>query len=137
MFFELIHEVFNEVSPFYIYISLCLTMFSFEGFQFTLKNKMNKNHLYIRHCHEVQFHLLPKLEDTPAMTEIRNWITTKTKRMDAPDDDTDGHAFSLRLEKKIRGGFIWKHLYSHSLGNIVLFSLSFSLLFWQVAAEQL
>ncbi|RKQ33952.1 hypothetical protein [Oceanobacillus halophilus] len=121
MLLELFNEMFYEFSPFYFYLSIALSLITIDIFYVNLEHKAFENQLYIRKSHDVKIQQLPRQIIIPRVIEIRNWITTKTKRIEAPDDDSDAHSFSLFPSIKYRGGKQWKqHLYSLLLKNIAL-----------------
>ncbi|WP_156288684.1 hypothetical protein [Oceanobacillus salinisoli] len=119
MLLEIINELLNELSPFYCYLSVFISIVYLERIRFEWQQHGLENQLYIRKCHEVEFRLLPKQKCIPRIIEIRNWITTKTKRIEAPDDDSEAPSFSFIHSIQLRGGKQWKqNLYSLSLKNI-------------------
>ncbi|MFD1849852.1 hypothetical protein [Oceanobacillus bengalensis] len=121
MLLELMNELLSEFSPIYFYFGLLLTIVYFDPFQFTVKRKIVENQLYMRHSHELKYQTLPRQSLIPRIIELRNWLTTKVKRVEAPDDDADAHSFSYPNLNQIRGGQKWKkHLYSLLLKNIAL-----------------
>ncbi|SES91528.1 hypothetical protein SAMN05216389_103165 [Oceanobacillus limi] len=124
MLLELLHEMLNEFSPFYLYLSAIISVFYLNRIYIGVKHNVLENHFYIRKWHDVQIQLLPEMKIIPRVLEMRNWITTKTKRIEAPDDDTDAPSFSFNHMNKLRGGQQWKqqkNLYSLSLKNIASF----------------
>lgn len=120
MLIELLYELLGEMSPMYLYLGIvfsiiCSSHLMYAGFHNTMMN----NYVYTRKCHALHFKLLPKQEQAGAVIEVRNWITHTTKRIDAPDDDTDNQPFSFIKITKKRGGQQCKRiLYSLSLENI-------------------
>ncbi|SDQ76654.1 hypothetical protein [Virgibacillus salinus] len=120
MLLELLYELLGEMSPMYFYLGIvfsiiCSSRFMYKGFHNSLMN----NYVYTRKRHALHFKLLPKQEQLGAIIEVRNWITHTTKRIDAPDDDTDNQSFSITNINKKRGGQQCKGiLYSLSLENI-------------------
>ncbi|WP_085992929.1 hypothetical protein [Oceanobacillus senegalensis] len=120
MLLEFIYEMMNDLSPLYIYLSLAVSILYLDSIHMNVQPY--ENQVYIRRWHEIQIQLLPKQDIIPRITEIRSWITTKTKRIDAPDDDTEAHSFSSLINQNNRGGKQWnQHLYSPLLKNIALF----------------
>ncbi|MUK87802.1 hypothetical protein GMD78_05225 [Ornithinibacillus sp. L9] len=122
MFLEMINDFANEFSPLYLYVSAVLSIFYLNRFYNGVHHSVWENHLHIRKWHEIQIQLLPNQIMIPRLIEFRNWIAIKTKRIEAPDDDTDADSFSLFQAMKLRGGKQWrKHPYSLSFENIALF----------------
>ncbi|MGY0694401.1 hypothetical protein ACW2QC_16735 [Virgibacillus sp. FSP13] len=120
---ELLGQLTGDVSPLYLYLGIALSMIcAYRGISINLHQINQNNEMFTRQWHAIEFRLLPMQEELGVNTEIQNWITTKTKRIEAPDDDTDSHSFSLSTANKIkRGGQQWKeNLYSQSLQNIAL-----------------
>ncbi|WP_174616025.1 hypothetical protein [Virgibacillus ihumii] len=120
MVFELLYDVVGEISPIYIYLSIILSLVcSFRIMNVSMQHSIIRNHDYTKECHATHIKLLPVNEPIGQVTEIYNWITHRTKRIDAPDDDSDHHSFSLH-KKFLRGGQSCKrNLYSLSFTNIV------------------
>ncbi|WP_077324679.1 hypothetical protein [Virgibacillus siamensis] len=121
MVFELIYDVVGELSPMYFYLSIIFSLIcSYQIMNMNVHHSILSNYDYTKECHAVYIKLLPKNEPISQITEIHNWITHTTKRIDAPDDDTDDHSFSLQQNQILRGGQQWrKNLYSLLLKNIV------------------
>lgn len=125
MFIELLYELLGEVSPMYFYLGVVLSViFSYRLMQIDMSNTLMKNHDYIKESHALHFKLLPKQEPLGEAEEIHDWIVHTTKRIDAPDDDTDNQSFSFIKSMIKRGGQQWKRiLYSLSLKNIASLQL--------------
>lgn len=121
MLLELLNELLNDLSPFYLYLSLIIANLHLEFLQLGLQYRSFENHLYIRKCHDVQFRLLPKLKIIPRIIELRNWICMITKRIESVDDSEAPSLFvNLRIQRQ--GGKKWsQNLYSLSLKNIAFF----------------
>lgn len=122
MLFDLLYEVVGEISPMYFYLSIILSIIcSYRMMNMGMHHSIISNHDYTKECHAIHMKLLPMHEPISQITEIHNWITHVTKRIDAPDDDTDVHTFSFQKHQILRGGKLWrKNLYSLSEKNIVL-----------------
>ncbi|MEN1968674.1 hypothetical protein WMZ97_11450 [Lentibacillus sp. N15] len=123
---ELLNQLIDDVSPFYVYLGIILTIIcAYQGISLTMGNINHQNEVFTRQWHAERFRLLPAQEERGINKQIHNWITIKTKRMEIPDDDTDSHSFSTHtFNTTNRGGQQWKeNLYSQSL-NIAL-SVSF------------
>lgn len=119
---ELLNGFASDISPIYVYVSILLTIFcSYQLISFGLKDSVKKNNMFIRDYHAIQVRLLPLQASFCENTDIRDWITKKTKRMASPDDDTDHTSFSFFNNVfKLRGGQLCKIIYSLSLKNTVL-----------------
>ncbi|GGB61600.1 hypothetical protein F3157_09470 [Virgibacillus dakarensis] len=123
---ELVNDLMSDITPLYLYLSIALSMIcAYRGISLNMHMINQNNDFATRQWHAARFRLLPRQEDLGANTEIQNWIATKTKRIEAPDDDTDAHSFLFSTAtKKKRGGQQWKeNLYSHPLQNIALSGL--------------
>ncbi|WP_068675530.1 hypothetical protein [Oceanobacillus sp. Castelsardo] len=121
MLLELLNELLNDLSPFYLYLSLVIANLHLGFLQFDLQYRSFENQIYIRKCHDVQFRLLPKLKIIPRIIELRNWICTITKRIDSIDD-SEAPSFFVTLITKRQGGKKWsQNLYSLTLKNIAFF----------------
>ncbi|MEW9675722.1 hypothetical protein ABRT01_05980 [Lentibacillus sp. L22] len=118
---ELLNQLTSDVSPFYVYLSIILTIIcAYRGMSFTMGNTIQQNQIFTRQWHATRFRLLPAQEELGANTEIHHWIAAKMKRIEAPDDDSDSHSCSLKvLNDYHRGGQKWNaNLYSQLLENI-------------------
>lgn len=118
---ELTNQLLIDMTPIYIYVSFFLSMmYVYHGFALSTGMRQQQEML-MQKWHAAEFSLLPDTGQLVVHMEIRNWINGKKKRLDAPDDDTDGDSFSEFLTtNKILGGLQWKEsLYSPSLLNIV------------------
>ncbi|KPH77462.1 MULTISPECIES: hypothetical protein [Bacillaceae] len=121
MLLELLNELLNDLSPFYLYLSLVISNFHLGFLQFGLQYRSFENQIYIRKCHNVQFRLLPKLKITPRIIELRTWICTITKKTESVDDP-EAPSLSINIMIKRQGGKKWsQNLYSLSLKNIAFF----------------
>ncbi|TFJ91898.1 hypothetical protein [Lentibacillus salicampi] len=122
MVIELLYELFTETSPFYLYLSMVLSaMAAIKLIQFDhLHEFTGHGHVYKRKTHAIQIHSAPIQEPIGEATEIMDWIVKMAKRIDAPDDDKDDHAFSFfKPMMKKRGGQLWNdNLCSLSRKNI-------------------
>ncbi|WP_188456341.1 hypothetical protein [Virgibacillus oceani] len=124
---ELLYDLLGEISPLYFYISIVLSMIcAYRFFNMDMHNTLMDNNIYTRESHASKIQLLPKREPIGEIPEIHKWITNTTKRIDAPDDDSDNDSFSFINKEKInRGGQQCKIvLYSHFSRNIALPGLS-------------
>lgn len=120
---ELINELVNDMSPFYSYISILLTIVcSYQFISIGVQGITRNNDILTREYHDIRVRLLPMQELYGEIAEVLDWLTRKTKRIAAPDDDTDNHSFSfIKLSLLIRGGQQWKIiLYSLFLKNTAL-----------------
>lgn len=123
MITELLNELVNEMSPFYLYISILLTIFSSYHFLSIGVQSVTRDHdILTRKYHDIRIRLLPMQELYGEIAEVLDWITRKTERIASPDDDTDNQPFSfLKLFLQLRGGQQWKIiLYSLFLKNTAL-----------------
>lgn len=113
---DLINQLTGDIAPISIYLSIILTMMcTYHGIAFTLGHISHQNERLTREWHAARFRLLPNDAEIPVNNDIQNWIATKTKRIETPDDDdTDSYSFSIFISKfYYRGGKEWKnHLYS-------------------------
>ncbi|MGX9933620.1 hypothetical protein [Virgibacillus sp. Bac332] len=119
---ELLNEVVNDVSPFYLYISILLTIVStYQFLTIDARNIIENNNILTREYHNLRVRLLPMQELFGECREVIEWLIKKTNRIASPDDDTDNESFSFQAnELSKRGGQQWiVNLYSHSLRNIV------------------
>lgn len=114
---ELLNELVSDISPIYFYISILLTIVcTYQLFLITGKGNIGNNNVFIRKYHAIKVRLLPMQELFGEIIGIHDWITKKTKRKAAPDDDTDHPSFSfLSTFLQIRGGQSCKIIYSLSL----------------------
>ncbi|GAA0442919.1 MAG: hypothetical protein ACQEWU_09970 [Bacillota bacterium] len=122
MMIELLNEVVNDVSPFYLYISILLTIVStYQFLTIDARNIIENNNILTREYHNLRVRLLPMQELFGECREVIEWLIKKTNRIASPDDDTDNESFSFQAnELSKRGGQQWiVNLYSHSLRNIV------------------
>ncbi|MDY7046438.1 hypothetical protein RVS70_19815 [Virgibacillus sp. M23] len=122
MMIELLNEVVNDVSPFYLYISILLTILStYQFLTIDARNIIENNNILTREYHNLRVRLLPMQELFGECREVIEWLIKKTNRIASPDDDTDNESFSFQAnELSKRGGQQWiVNLYSHSLRNIV------------------
>lgn len=122
MLVELLNELLNEASPFYFYASWLLTVFCLYNFiDPGFYSRKNSIELMRRDYHSNQFGLLSHYAHIGLKDSILDWIITKTKRKDGPEDDDDNFSFSLNsAEPNKRGGRIWTDfLCSPALKNIV------------------
>lgn len=120
---ELLNGLGNDISPFYLSISILLTIVSsYQILSIEARNLTINNNVCTREYHDIKVRLLPMQEQFGEVVEVHDWITKKTERIASPDDDTDNQSFSfLNFLLQIRGGQQWKNnLYSLSLRNIVL-----------------
>ncbi|WP_164669873.1 hypothetical protein [Virgibacillus doumboii] len=120
MIIELLYELLGEMSPMYFYLGFALSvMYSIRVLNVDMNNTFMSSHDYAKECHALSFRQLPDQEPLGEIDDIHNWITHTTKRIDAPDDDTDNHSFSFTNNTILRGGPQWtKNLYSLSFRNI-------------------
>lgn len=125
MIIELIYELLGEISPMSFYLGLVLSIIcSYRLMNVNMHHTITRNHDYTKECHAIHFKQLPKHEPLGEIREVHNWITHTTKRIDAPDDDTDNRSFSFKKTPTIRGGQQWERiLYSLSSKNIALSGL--------------
>ncbi|WP_047981087.1 hypothetical protein [Ornithinibacillus contaminans] len=122
MLLEFISELFSDFSPIYIYLSvlfsmiLALQIVPFVTDSLMKHRKLSKAELHARACNTIHLQ-----EPKPMQAEERNWLVRKTKRIEAPDDESDSESFLFQTTLKKQGGAQWNiDLYSHSFGNIVL-----------------
>ncbi|MDY0406411.1 hypothetical protein P5G51_014335 [Virgibacillus sp. 179-BFC.A HS] len=118
---ELLTEFINDISPFYFYLSILLSAVSVMHIaNVHLQRFMHKANFYT----EGQ---APKEQAPPVPEQIndtrgvRNWITLKVKRMEAPKEDADlpSKSATNSLMFIFQGGLRWrKNLYSLSLKNM-------------------
>jgi hypothetical protein len=122
MMIEFLNGLANDISPFYFYVSILLTIVcSYQLLSIDLKCNAGNNNVFIRKYHAIKVRLLPMQELYGKITGIHDWITKKTKRKASPDDDTDHPSFSITTRfLYIRGGQTCKIIYSLSSGNTVL-----------------
>ncbi|WP_217587992.1 hypothetical protein [Lentibacillus saliphilus] len=121
MLIELLNELLNDASPFYFYVSMFGTAAAAMKLIHMNAPVSIKHRLHIKRTIAIQNAAsFPDQPFTENM-EIQTWLTHIFKRIDAPDDDADGHTSSYFNDmNNIRGGQTWKkHLYSHSLKNTV------------------
>ncbi|SFB28879.1 hypothetical protein SAMN04488072_11359 [Lentibacillus halodurans] len=120
MLIELLYDLFAGISPMYVYLGIVLSIIcTFRLMHINLNNSTLRNQEYIKEYHALQFKLMPMCETLGDSRDIHDWITHTTKRMDAPDDDSDCHSFSLTQTRLKRGGQQWsKNLYSLFWENI-------------------
>ncbi|MFD1361228.1 hypothetical protein [Lentibacillus salinarum] len=121
MIIEILHELFADTSPFYVYFSICLSVIGTINLtQFDLHQFIGHAHVYTRESHAIQIQSAPIQASIGEATDIMDWIVQKAKRIDAPDDDTDDHTLSFfKTTMKKRGGPRWnEHLYSRLPKNI-------------------
>ncbi|QKY70718.1 hypothetical protein [Lentibacillus sp. CBA3610] len=121
MIIEMLSELFAETSPLYFYFSVFLSVLGPVKFtQFGLHKFIGHAHVSTKKSHAIQIQSAPIQESIGGTTDIMDWIVTKAKRIDAPDDDTDDHTFSFfKTMMKKRGGHKWnENLYSHLRKNI-------------------
>ncbi|WP_099157532.1 hypothetical protein [Virgibacillus ndiopensis] len=125
---EVLYDLLGEISPFYFYISIVLSMIcAYRFLNMDMHNTMMDNNVYTREAHASKIQFLPKREPIGEIPEIHNWITNTTKRIDAPDDDSDNDSFSFITKYIIiRGGQQCKIvLYSLFSRNIALSESSY------------
>ncbi|MDY0407590.1 hypothetical protein ACFFIS_09015 [Virgibacillus soli] len=136
MLFEIVSDFLLATSPFYFYISLFLSALAVLKFiHFDLHHYLHHN-IYSKRAHTIDIHVLHFENQVEQVSEIRDWIAQKIKRIESPDDDTDGHPLPLNtLLTHFRGGILWKKdLYSHFLRNMAS-SRSFFLFSWRGVRE--
>ncbi|CDQ41249.1 MULTISPECIES: hypothetical protein [Virgibacillus] len=126
MTIELLNELFNDVSPLSLYLSLLLTIVTtYQFLAIDARSIMENNNVLTREYHNQRVRLLPMQELLGECAEILQWLVKKTKRIASPDDDTDQQSFSFFKDLLQRGGKQCKvNLYSLFLKNMPL-SVSF------------
>ncbi|PAV29662.1 hypothetical protein CIL05_09825 [Virgibacillus profundi] len=123
MLIEILFDILSDFSLLYFYVSIILSIFcAYQITHFSLFNIKKMNECYTREHHSIQARQIPLVSVVGEVIEKRDWLTNKTKRIEAPDDDAEIHSFSLVNKRTIkRGGQQWKNiLYSLSLKNIAL-----------------
>jgi hypothetical protein len=103
---ELLNQLLNDMTPFYLYVSILLTMVSVYSFTaINTRDIMSKNYLHIRQYHDERFRLLPMQELFGMCQEVFQWFVKKANRLAAPEDDTDHLSFSfIYRDLLLRGG---------------------------------
>jgi hypothetical protein len=122
MLLEFLYESLSDLSPLYLYLSVLLSMiFALRFMPFFMESFAENSKLYRQKLHARKAKLVQMQAPKTVLIEKRNWLSRKTKRIEAPDDDTDSESFLLQAINKKQGGTTWKsNLYSHSLRNIAL-----------------
>ncbi|ALX49628.1 hypothetical protein [Lentibacillus amyloliquefaciens] len=121
MIIELLYELLADTSPFYFYFSIVMSVIgTIKITQFNLYKFIGHTHVHTKHSHSIEIQSAPNQESIGETTDVMDWIVQKAKRVDAPDDDTDHHAFSFfNVIMKKRGGHRWnENLYSLLRTNI-------------------
>ncbi|GAB2560101.1 hypothetical protein [Gracilibacillus alcaliphilus] len=120
MMFELLYDLLMGISPMYFYLTMVLSVaFAFRLLHIHVRNTMTRNQEYTKECHAFEWKRLPIYETHETAHDIHGWLTHTIKRLEAPDDDSDYHSFSLLQSKQKRGGQQWnKNLYSLFSENI-------------------
>ncbi|MBU5467572.1 hypothetical protein KQI49_12155 [Virgibacillus sp. MSJ-26] len=121
MFFDLLSELINNTSPFYLYVGLLWSMVGALQLINMDMHKFRKNHyLYVKNVNTFQVDTTLIQEPMVGNDAVITWLTHKTKRIETPDDDSDVDSSSISKQIiKIRGGLFWKNkLYSRPLENI-------------------
>lgn len=121
MFFDLISELINNTSPFYLYVGLLWSMVGALQLINMDMHEFRKHHyLYVKNVNTIQVDTALIQEPVVRNDAVITWLTHKTKRIETPDDDSDDDSSSISKPIiKIRGGLFWKNkLYSRPLENI-------------------
>ena len=107
MVIELLYELLADTSPFYFYFSIFLSVIgTIKITQFGSHKFVGHAHVHTKNSHSIQIQSAPIRESNGETTDIIDWIVKKAKRIDAPDDDNDDHAFSFfKTMMKKRGGY--------------------------------
>ncbi|MDY0395862.1 hypothetical protein ACFSMW_00870 [Virgibacillus halophilus] len=118
---ELLTEFINDVSPFYFYLSILLSAVSVLHIANVHLHRFVNDQGFYAQGQAPKIQLPPIPEPIGEITGIRNWITLKVKRTEAPEDDTDSDPIRKNTAYLfiLRGGLRWKiNLYSLSLKNM-------------------
>lgn len=123
MILDIISQFNSDIHPMYLYLTLYMAILCSYGMVYVANYHLTKTNSIIKqHQHRSSLHLQDIFHILSQIQAIHNWITKKTKRTDAPDDDEDNQTSSANdLFLLLRGGkSCLSNLCSHSSRNIVL-----------------
>lgn len=121
MFFDVLSEMINNASPFYFYVGLLWSMVgALQLINMDMQNFRRNHYFHVKNVYTFQVDSALIQEPSIRNQAVITWLTHKTKRIEAPDDDSDDASFSISKQiKEIRGGLYWKNkVYSLPLKNI-------------------
>lgn len=123
MILDIISQLNSDIHPMYLYLTLYMAILCSYGMVYVANYHLTKNNgIMNQHQHKATLYLQDFFNTLSQIQAIHNWLTKKTKRKDAPDDDEDNQTSSATdLFLLLRGGkSCLSNLCSHSLRNIVL-----------------
>lgn len=120
MLLDLISDLMYDISPFYLYISIIISVITtLKIFKINM-HYVSQQNIGLHRDIITNIQSLPSIEIIGEILRSQTLLTKTVKRLEAPEDDTDDYHFSFYLIYRIkRGGRRWnKNLYSLFLRNI-------------------
>lgn len=122
MILELMSDLFNDMSPFYMYVGVLWSVIgAIRLINMDMGHFTKQHRFYVRHTYHLQNKKALMKEPLVMSMDMLTWLVHKMKQREVPDEDNDEPSSNFFIPKqKIRGGINWKFiLYSHPLKNIV------------------